>query len=119
MADCLSVPVFIVDPDGTLVFYNEPAEEVLGERYQDTGAMLVNEWSTKFLPCDEEGKPIPPKDLPLVKTLNTQLPAHGTFWIKGMDGKSRKISVTSYPLIGRSKKFSGAVAIFWTDKEKL
>jgi hypothetical protein len=30
-----------------------------------------------------------------------------------MEGKSFKISVTSIPIIGRSKEFSGALAIFW------
>ena len=32
LADCLSVPVFIVDPQGNLLFYNNPAEEVLGQK---------------------------------------------------------------------------------------
>lgn len=118
LADCLSVPVFIVDPIGTLVFYNEPAQEILGVRFEDTGEMLVGQWATMFEPVDEEGKVLPPEGLPLVKTLNTQLPAHGTFWIKSLEGEIHKISVTSYPIIGRSKKFTGAVAIFWTHKDE-
>lgn len=117
LADCLSVPVFIVDPHGTLLFYNEPAEEILGKRFHDTGSMPVGEWSTMFKPYDDEGNPLVPKELPLVRTLYRQEPAHGTFWIKSLDGSSHKISVTSYPIIGRSKIFSGAVAIFWTDKD--
>ena len=30
LAGYLSVPTFLVDPKGTLLFYNEPAEELLG-----------------------------------------------------------------------------------------
>ena len=116
LADCLSVPVFIVDPDGTLLFYNEPAESILGRRFVDTGAMAVGEWSTLFEPYDDEGNKLLPKTLPLVKTLYRQEPAHGSFWIKSLDGSRHKISVTSYPIIGRAKRFSGAVAIFWTDQ---
>ena len=28
LADCLSIPVFITDTVGNLIFYNEPAEQV-------------------------------------------------------------------------------------------
>ncbi|NND33653.1 MAG: PAS domain-containing protein [Saprospiraceae bacterium] len=117
LADSLSVPVFIVDTDGTLLFYNEPAEYILGKRFVDTGAMPVAEWSTLFQPFDDDGNRLLPKELPLVKTLYRKEPAHGSFWIKSLNGSSHKISVTSFPIIGRAKKFSGAVAIFWTDQK--
>ena len=116
LADCLTVPVFLVDPEGTLIFYNEPAEVILGKKYQDTGPMPVGDWGTSFFPHDGEGKDIPPEDLPLVKTLQNRVPAHKTFWIKSLHGKSTKISVTSIPIIGRSKNFSGAMAIFWDNE---
>ena len=119
LADCLSVPVFIVDPEGTLVFYNEPAEKILGQRFQDTGEMRVGEWGNAFQPHDKEGKAIPPDELPLVSTIKTHVPAHKTFWIKNLEGKSFKISVTSSPIIGRSKEFAGALAIFWDNDLKL
>lgn len=34
-----------------------------------------------------------------------------------MNGKSERISVTSYPIIGRSGDFVGAVAIFWEARD--
>lgn len=119
LADCLSVPVFLVDPDGTLLFYNEPAEPLLGKRFEETGAMPVNEWSTIFEPIDEKGVPIPPAELPLVQSLNERKPAHKDFWIKNLRGEIIKIYVASYPIIGRGDRFSGAVAIFWSNKELL
>ena len=69
LADCLSIPVFITDVKGNLIFYNEPAEEILGTRFEDTGEMPVEKWSTDFKPIDAQGLPLPPDDLPLVKTL--------------------------------------------------
>ncbi len=119
LADCLSVPVFIVDPEGNLLFYNPPAEKILGKKFEETGPMPVGDWGTSFLPHDEDGKPIPPEGLPLVQAINTHLPAHRTFWIKSMDGNSARISVTAIPIVGRSKKFSGAMAIFWDDEVSL
>jgi hypothetical protein len=66
---------------------------------------------------DDEGKILPPDELPLVKTLRDAYPYHKTFWIESLTGKNQKISVTSYPIIGRTGKFLGAVAIFWKSKE--
>ncbi|MBK8829251.1 MAG: hypothetical protein IPN60_00030 [Saprospiraceae bacterium] len=118
LADCLAIPVFITDTVGNLLFYNEPAEEILGKRYQDTGEMKVEEWSTIFLSKDESGKLLEPEDLPLVKTLLNQLPYFKTFWIESLKGKSEKISVSSYPIIGRAGIFVGAVAIFWRPSDE-
>jgi PAS domain-containing protein len=116
LADCLTVPVFIVDPEGNLIFYNEPAEGILGKKFQDTGPMPVFYWGTLFQPHDGDGNNIPPEELPLVQTIKNKMPAHKTFWIKSLNGKSTKISVTSIPIIGRSKNFSGAMAIFWDNE---
>ncbi len=116
LADCLTVPVFIVNPEGSLIFYNEPAEGILGKKFEDTGPMPVGDWGTSFFPHDEDGKDLPPEELPLVQTIKNKMPAHKTFWIRALNGKSTKISVTSIPIIGRTKKFSGAVAIFWDNE---
>lgn len=113
LADCLSIPVFITDTVGNLIFYNEPAEEILGKRYEDTGEMPVEQWSTAFNPVDELGNVLAPEELPLVKTLRDGLPYHKSFFIKSMEGKDQNISVTSYPIIGRTGKMLGGVAIFW------
>ena len=118
LADSLSTPVFIVDPAGDLIFYNEPAEELLGLRYEETGAMPVSEWSSIFTPMDDKGNVLPPEDLPLVQTMSKQQPAHGEFWIRSLKNKSHKISVTSFPIIGRPNRFLGAVAVFWKISEK-
>ncbi len=117
LADCLSLPVFITDTSGNLIFYNEPAETILGSRYEETGEMPVEVWSTIFKPVDEQAQPLAPEGLPLVQTLNDQHPHHRTFWILSLKGKTEKISVTSYPIIGRNGKFLGAVAIFWESKD--
>lgn len=118
IADCMAIPVFITDTGGNLLFYNEPAEEILGKRYEDTGEMAVEEWGTVFKNKNDLGEPMAPEELPLVKTLKSQSPYHKTFWIESLQGKTERISVTSYPIIGRSGKFLGAVAIFWRPSDE-
>ena len=118
LADSLSTAVFIVDPDGNLIFYNEPAEELLGLRYEETGVMPMAEWSSIFTPRDDHGNVLPPEELPMVHTMSEQLPAHGEFWIKSLKGVKFKISVTSFPIMGRPNRFLGGIAIFWKITEK-
>jgi len=113
LADCLALPVFITDTVGNLIFYNGPAEEILGMRFEETGELSVDTWSVIFKPMDENGNPLPPGELPLVKTLNDSSPHHSTFRIESLEGRNQKISVTSYPIINRTGNFLGAVAIFW------
>jgi hypothetical protein len=55
LAGYLSVPLFLVGPNGDLLFYNEPAEAILGRRFDETGAMSAKEWSSAFTPEDSEG----------------------------------------------------------------
>jgi PAS domain-containing protein len=113
LADCLSIPVFITDTAGDLIFYNEPAEQILGKRFEETGEMSKAEWSTAFKPLDDDGNPILPEELPLVKTLKEVYPHHRSLRIESLNGVIHDISVTSYPIISRSGNFLGAVAIFW------
>jgi PAS domain-containing protein len=113
LAENLALPMFIVDPQGNLIFFNEPAEAVLGLRFGDTGLMPVSEWSTMFEPVDQAGDPIAPENLPLVIAMTHSHPAHKAFWIRGLDQKLRQIELTAFPLLGQSGRISGAVSIFW------
>ncbi len=116
-AEVLSIPVFITDVSGNLLYYNPPAEDILGRRFEDTGEMPVEEWATIFTPTDENGSPLPPESLPLVKTLGTQVPAQGAFYIENLKGATHFIHVSAFPIIGMAEGFLGAVALFWiTDK---
>lgn len=113
LAEYLAMPIFIVDQDGDLVYYNDSAEMILGSRYEETGTMRVEEWSTVFKPMDHDGKQIEPEELPLVIALTDQRPAHKRFWIRGLDGNERQIELTAFPLIAQADRFLGAFAIFW------
>ena len=117
LAGYLSVPLFLVDPKGDLLFYNEPAEVILGRRFDETGAMPAEIWSSIFTPVDEEGQPISPEDLPLIISLGTRRPAHKRFHIQGMNGVRRRIDVVSVPIVGLQGEFLGAAALFWEVEE--
>ena len=113
LAGYLSVPLFLVDPKGNLLFYNEPAEALLGLRFDETGAMPAEEWSTVFTPVDGEGQPIPPAKLPLMIALEKRRPAYRRFFIRGLNGVRRHLEVAAIPIAGIQGDFLGAVALFW------
>lgn len=113
LASYIATPIFIVDPVGNLLYYNEHAEVILGCRYDETGEMSVAEWGTMFQPMDKEGAPLAPEQLPLVKALNQQQPEFGGIWIRGLDNVLRRIEIFAFPLVGQGNRFLGAIAIFW------
>ena len=53
LAGFLVMPIFIVDKSGTLLFYNESAELILGRRFEETGALSKEELERIFKPTDE------------------------------------------------------------------
>jgi PAS domain-containing protein len=113
LASYLVMPIFIVDLQGTLIFYNESAELILGLRFEETGEMSASEWGTLFSPTDDQGIPLALDALPLMITLAERRPVHGRIHVRGHDNVLRHIEITAFPLIGQADRILGAVAIFW------
>jgi PAS domain S-box-containing protein len=113
LADKLASGAFVVDGDGTLVYFNERCGEILGQSFAEVGEMKMDEWSTKFSPTTMEGEPMATEDLALVRAITHHVPAHETMRITSVDGTSRAIAVTALPLFSRRDEYVGAVAVFW------
>lgn len=117
VASYLATPIFLVDLEGNLLFYNEPAEPILGKRYEEWGELPLAEWATVWVPTDDDGNPIPPEDVPLVIAVQQRRPALGGLWITGLDGTRRHLTVAALPLVGQGDRDLGSVAFFWADRE--
>jgi PAS domain-containing protein len=113
LAARLAVAVFVVDPDGNLLYYNPPAGAILGRRFEETGGMTLAQWSTLFEPAHESGAPLLPGSLPLVVALRERRPAHRAISIRGGDGRQRRIEITALPLLRDGTELLGAAALFW------
>ena len=94
----LATPAFVVDAEGTLVYFNEAAEPVLGRTYAEAGELRAGEWATEWKPTDLDGMPIPLEDLPLGIAFREGRAAHRAMRITGGDGVARDIEVTAFPL---------------------
>jgi PAS domain-containing protein len=113
LASYLTMPVFVVDAHGTMLFYNEPAEVLLGRRFDEAGEMPIEKWSTVFRPRDEQGVPLAPDEGPLTIAVRRHRPAHRVVRITGLDGVERTLDVMAFPIDGQGGRHLGAAAIFW------
>ena len=111
------MPMLVVDAEGNVVFFNEPAEGVLGASYAEAGAMHATEWESLFQIEDLEGNPIPLEQMPGGIALVEQRPAHRVVRLTGRDDVKRTVAATGFPLFARADEFVGAVAIFWQDPD--
>jgi PAS domain-containing protein len=107
----LTTAAFLVDAAGTLVFFNEPAGELLGIQYEEAGPMSHEEWGGRFAPTNLDGEPLAVGDLPLSIALEGRA-AHAPLRIRAASGGFYDIEVTAFPLAGRAGQ-TGALAIFW------
>lgn len=112
LASTLATPVFVVDPDGELVYFNEAAERILGRSYAET-QMSAAEWAKAFTPSDDQGRRIPLGELPLARALIERIPDHRAIRIRGADGVERSIEVTAFPLFAQADRLVGGMAVFW------
>ena len=117
LADKLASAAFVVDAEGTLVYFNERCGELLGRSFAEVGPMRVDAWSRNFLPTDFDGHPLEPAQLPLVLALEERTPAHRAFRITQPAGETRDIAVTAIPLLARPDEPIGALALFWEQQE--
>ena len=117
LADKLASAAFIVDENGTLVYFNERCGEILGMPYAEAGAMPMERWSRDFTPLDLDGRPLSSEEVPLVRALRDQTPAHRKLRIHDVDGQARDIAVTALPLFAHEDDCVGAIALFWEHAE--
>jgi PAS domain-containing protein len=118
LASNAATPMFVVDAGGNLIFYNEPAEQVLGLSFGEAGSLSADDWGSRWRPKDcDTGEPLPLEDLPLSIAFMKRRAAHRPMAITGADGVSRNIQVTAFPLFARANELVGGVAIFWTDAD--
>ncbi|HXG76808.1 MAG TPA: PAS domain-containing protein [Gaiellaceae bacterium] len=118
LASQLVTPTLIADARGDLVFYNEPAERILGRSFAEAGGLPAGEWASVFAAEDLDGSPLPLERMPAGVALLERRPAHGRLRIVGLDGQRRTISVTAVPLFATAAEFVGVVVLFWEEREE-
>jgi PAS domain-containing protein len=113
LASCVAMPILIVDAEGTLIFYNEPAEAILNQRFDETGAIPADEWNRLVTVVDEDRNPLLPEDRPMRVALLQRRPVSRAMWTRSGDREWRHLQVTAFPLVGEGGLMLGGMSIFW------
>lgn len=112
-ASYLTVPLLLVDHEGVLLFFNEAAERVLGQRFEDVGDLRAEQLADLFNLQYEDGERLSPVEHPLGIALRERRPAHLRMRMRGLDGSWRLIESTSMPVEAQGSRHLGAFAMFW------
>jgi len=109
----ISTPAFLVDPDATIVFYNEAAAALLGRSFEEAGQMTAEEWTAAFGPFDQAGPPVEVDTRATTAAIRAGRPAHATFTIRGANGVPTTIEASAFPIVASEEGSSGAMILFW------
>jgi PAS domain-containing protein len=109
----LATPMVLMDNRGSLVFFNEPAEQIIGQTHAEVGELGPDEWGRLFKVEQIDGTPVEVEKTPAGVTLAKHRPAHDTLAFTTVDGIRHEISVTAFPLLGRDDELVGVVSVFW------
>lgn len=116
-ASRLATPVCLVDPNDTLIYFNEAAERMLGTTFVEGREIPADEWLGAIEPADPQGRRLANEERPLAIALRQGMPSHRTLTIRDASGSGRRIEVTAFPLFAHTEECVGAMSIFWEPAE--
>jgi PAS domain-containing protein len=114
LAGYLFVPVLVLDTAGTVIFYNEPAERILGVRFEETGRIDREEADRLIELSDDPTAGPDDAGRPIVVALQQRRPAHARRWLLRRSDRVRlQVELTAFPVLDQEDRLLGAVAMFW------
>jgi PAS domain-containing protein len=113
LASHLSTPMFLMDAEGTLVFYNDAAEQLIGRRFSELGEVPSEQFGEVLELSNADGSKLRRRDSPAGVAFFERRPAHLRLGATGYDGVRRVVEATAYPLFGTEGEMHGVVNVFW------
>ena len=113
----LATAVFLLDPEGTVIYYNEAAERLTGRPFIEGAGSTAEDWLSRTRPRDEGGVEVGVQDLPLGTTMLKQEPSHGIVIFSTADGVDRRVETASFPLFAHTEDFVGSFSVVWPIEE--
>ena len=109
----IATAVFLLDEEGTIIYYNEAAERLTGRPFIEGAGMTAGEWMAASHPRDDAGELIAFENLPLGITMLKREPAHGVVTFTSQDGAPLRIENATFPLFAHTEDYVGTFAIVW------
>ena len=118
LAESVTTPMMLVSADGTLIFYNEGCEALLGAPFSDVGQMPAGDWGTKFNVRDRHDNAFPLEAMPGWMELQTERPTTGHVKLTTMTGEDLFLAVCAFPLFTSQQQFDGGLMLLWKDDQE-
>lgn len=109
----LAVPSMIINSEGKLIFYNEPAEVILGYRFADIGEMPLEKWANMILLIDEKDTLLTSEAVPLTCVLMERRPFFRSSRLRTLTRLLPRTDIIAFPLVGQGEKYLGTVILLW------
>lgn len=113
LAANLSTAMFLLDASGTLVYFNDAAEAIIGKPFAELGEISAAEFGEVLQLTDRDGSPVRRRDSPAGVAFIQHRPSHRVLYVTGYDGLKRLVEATAYPLFGTAREMHGVVNVFW------
>jgi PAS domain-containing protein len=113
LAANLSTAMFLLDATGTLVFYNDAAEIIIGKPFAELGEISAADFGELLRLADPDGTPLRRRDSPAGVAFLEHRPSHRVLAVTGFDTTRRLVEATAYPLLGAADEMLGVVNVFW------
>lgn len=106
----ISLAALLCDADGTIVFFNDAAGELLGQRFDETGSLSLDEWTLTFgaAECRRAGAD---DNGPLSRAVRDGLPVHNRICLRARNEHS-EVELSTVPLC-TVEGFKGAIILLW------
>jgi predicted ATPase/class 3 adenylate cyclase len=113
LASHLPTPMFLIDTNGMLVFYNDAAALLIGKPFAEVGEIPSAEFGHSLDLETIDGQHLPNRDSAAGVAFFDRRPAHQKLIATGYDGRRHELASSAYPLFGAGNAFWGVLAVFW------
>jgi len=111
----LATPMFLIDANGAMVFYNDAAGLLLGKPFGELGEIPMEEFGAVLELGLPTGEHLRRRDSPAGIAFFEQRPAHATVVATAFDGSRRTFEATAYPLFASAGDMHGVISVFWEE----
>jgi PAS domain-containing protein len=109
LASNLATPMFLLDSEGTLVYFNDAAALLLGKTFAEVGEISSLEFAASLKVSTLDHVPLRGRDTPSGIAFFQHKPAHLHVLATSYEGLRRAYEATSYPLLGATGEMHGVV----------
>src|SRR5205807_3927858 len=107
----MTLAALLCDAEGTIVFFNDAAGELLGQGFDQTGRLSPQQWSSTFGAGAESGRPNVDDDGAVSRAGRDGPPAHTRICLRAQDDYT-EVEMSTVPL-RTVDGFKGAIILLY------